>query len=234
MSGAGLVFNAAFVDGRERLGPRVLQREDFNLGDPRDLLGVEALHQLGDAPGIYLAAGDDERVDAFVRRDLHLRGLAGRAGGAVAEQTLHRERDLAHVRLREREDMNGQTVLRRLSVELLDQPLDRAQVLDIRAHEQGVHPRVGDDGDGVVRLAPDARRAVGEDRLQGGLKLPRRGLLQREDAEVQFAERPLAVELREDALDEVEGFLAACHEDGVDAVVGDHGHLHAALVGAHG
>lgn len=66
------------------------------------------------------------------------------------------------------------------------------------------------------------------------LELGGGGLLEREDAEVEPGEGALAVELWEEAINEVEGLLAAGDEEGVDAVVGEDGDGEDAFVGVDG
>ena len=227
----GLGVEGGGEDGGEGLGAGVLEGEDLDLGDAGDLVGVELADDLGDAAGIGLAAGDDEGVDAFVGVDDDGEDLVG---AGLAEEALDGGGDAAGVGLGEGEDVDGEAGVGGLGVELLDEGGDGVHVIDGGSDEEGVDPVVGDDGDGVDGVALHLGWAVGDDGLEGLLELGGGGLPEGEDAEVEAGEGAVAVELGEEAIDEVEGLLGAGDEEGVDAVVGEDGDGDDALVGVDG
>ena len=109
----GLGVQSGVEDGREGFGARKFQREDLDLADAGDELGIEFLHQLTDALGVRFAAGNDNGVDAFIGG--HRDGQRG-AGSAFAEKSLNGLRDTPGVGLGQGEEVDGNAGVSRVGI----------------------------------------------------------------------------------------------------------------------
>ena len=210
------------------LGAGVLEGDHPDLAHTGGLVGVEFGHHVADAFQVGVATGNDECVHAFIGGD---HDGQRSALGALAEETLDGLCHLTGVGLGQGNHFDLQAEFGLLGVEPFDEAVNHGHVFHDRSDDEGVHPSVGHDGDGIHRLTPRLGRAVGKEVLQGGLQPDGGGLLEGEDPEVQLGKTILGIELRNDAVQHVDGFLGSGGEDGVEAGVGDDGHRHAALRG---